>query len=222
VVSIDESPDESEVLTAGRDGAIRVWPQETVTEAFAESLVLGAHPGVEAAFSPDGTRLVGAGTDGRTRVWDTSTGQELLTIHLPPFASGFPTADYDPDPDQHHVVTGGSGGTPLQIWDIDSGQRIRLLRGASSTKLVRYSPDGTRIAAAVGYHILVWDAKSGEELARIEHSAEAGLAFSPDGSKIAFSATRNYDDLGICDAETGALLKTLKKGGGAGFRTVTF
>ena len=28
--------------------------------------------------------------------------------------------------------------------------------------------------------------------------------------------------LGICDAGTGALLKTLKKGGGAGFRTVTF
>ncbi len=161
-----------------------------------------------------------------TNVWDTSTGQELLTIHR---ARARPnrhaTADFSPDPDQLHVVTGGSGGEPLRIWDIDSGQPVQVLRSAPSgwTRLVRYSPDGTRVAASMGdTHILVWDSKTGEELIRIEHGAEAGLAFSPDGSKIAFSVTRNFDHLGICDAETGALLKTLKKGGGAGFRTVTF
>ena len=88
VVSIDESPDESEILTASRDGTIRVWPREMVTETFAESLVLSALPGsVETAFSPDGTRLVAAGNDGTTKVWDTSTGQELLTIHLAPSGS---------------------------------------------------------------------------------------------------------------------------------------
>ena len=174
MVSIDESPDESEILTASRDGTIRLWPREMVTETLAESLVLSALPGsVETAFSPDGTLLVAAGNDGTTKVWDTSTGQELLTIHLSP--SGSPTADFSPDTDKHHVVTGGSGGAPLQIWDIASGQRIRLLRGASHTRWVRYSPDGSRIAAATGDHILVWDAKTGEERIRIEHGAGGGI-----------------------------------------------
>ena len=227
VVSIDESPDENEILTASRDGTIRTWPSETVTEAFAESLVISASPSTDraTAFSPDGTRLVSAGRDGVTQVWDTSTGQELLTIRLAPKYSRAPTADFSPAQDKYHVATGGSGGEPLRIWDIDSGRAILELQGTSiDTPLVRFSPNGNQIAAAVNKdsHILVWDAKTGEELVRIEHGAEAGLAYSPDGSKIAFSVNRNYDHLGICDAETGALLKTLKKGGGAGFRTVTF
>ena len=84
MVSIDESPDGREVLTASRDGTIRIWPREAVTEAFVESLVLSGDSGTigEIDFSPDGTRLVSAGENGKMKVWDTATGQEQLTIHL--------------------------------------------------------------------------------------------------------------------------------------------
>jgi hypothetical protein len=53
-----------------------------------------------------------------------------------------------------------------------------------------FSPDGTLLAAVVEGTIRLWDVASGKELARFEghESSISGLAFFPDGTKLASSS----------------------------------
>jgi WD40 repeat protein len=52
--------------------------------------------------------------------------------------------------------------------------------------LLGFSPDGLRVAAAVGPYVRLWDAASCREIARMEHAAGIrAIAFSPDGSRLA-------------------------------------
>jgi WD40 repeat protein/DNA-binding SARP family transcriptional activator len=62
------SADGSRLVTASRDGTVRIW--DPYTDA-PEQLVLRGHTGqVDAiAFSPDGSRLASASADGTVRVW---------------------------------------------------------------------------------------------------------------------------------------------------------
>jgi WD40 repeat protein len=96
------SPDGERLLSAGADGAGRVWDLASGEEV----LTLEGHSGsVEAAaFGPDGTIATG-GSDGTLRLWDAATGEQQMVLRC---RDGM-VADivFDPTRDRVHAWCAG-------------------------------------------------------------------------------------------------------------------
>jgi WD40 repeat protein len=79
----------------------------------------------------------------------------------------------------------------VRVWDVASGEQQLLLEGFSNWVYgLAFSPDGARLAAAdQDGLLLIWDAASGAEQARVKaDSALNAVAFSPDGARLAVGA----------------------------------
>jgi WD40 repeat protein len=183
------SPDGSRVITAGDDGAARVWDAASGQLL----LTLTGHYGLiySVAFSPDGKRLATASLDKTAKVWDASSGIELLT--LSGHSSGVLSVTFSPD--GRRLATGSADRT-ARLWDAASGHELQAFSGHSKTVYaVAFSPDGRRLATgSADQTAKLWDVGSGRELATFPdedhtdsgHSDEViGVAFSPGGERLA-------------------------------------
>jgi WD40 repeat protein len=156
------------------------------------------------AYSPDGKQLAAFGDDNTVKIMDSHTGQTLLALP-------------DPDnqgrglafsPDGKRLVTSG-GDNMAHVWDLLTGKELLTLEGHSApVDRAIYSPDGTRIATMDRSHeARLWDAVSGQILftmqafdGEIQESQNVGIAFSPDGSRL---ATAGQMFVKIWDTSTG-------------------
>lgn len=103
-------------------------------------------------------------------------------------------------------VVGGAWDSGVRIWDVKSGQQLRVLRGASSDGSVNgFSPDGKTLVASYGIwtrargkevqsetQAIVWDWRAGKIKTawRVGKSAgKAGGEFSPDGQTLRGAAS---------------------------------
>jgi WD40 repeat protein len=75
LTSVCRSPDVKRLVSASRDGTIKVWDPVTGQEAMALQVTGGGVLCV--AWSWDGRKLASATTDGAIQVWDASRGSEL-------------------------------------------------------------------------------------------------------------------------------------------------
>ena len=215
MVSVDVSPDDQEILSASKDGSVRIWPREA---SGAYTLLSGHTKSImDVAFAPDGKKLVSVGFDSTARVWDATTGQELLKI------DGAKLSAVDFSPEGHRIAVGSAEEGTVRTWDIVTGQAEQAFE-LEWPNILKYNPGGTRIAAAEqkGVHIPVWDASSGKEKFRILKGTGKcdGLSFSPDGSILAFSE-RDTGTVRLHDANTGDPLKELRSPA-TGLQTVAF
>jgi WD40 repeat protein len=174
------SPQGDKLLTADAMGKITIWSLadgralQTINGAAGAAAVNDVH------FSPDGSTILAACTDGKARTWNAQTGQPELTIAEETVPGEMPGM-----------------GAPFRS-DLASGTPIQagMLR-------VEYSPDGSFIAGAnQGINVLVWDAKTGKQLLRLEgHTGRiASLAFSSDGTRLGSTSedgTARIWDLGL-------------------------
>ena len=144
------------------------------------------------AISPDGRALAVARLDGRVDLLDAETLRRT---------GGFAAFDgrsavaIEYAPDGRHLAVAGAGGG-VGVWDAGSGRRLgpllRAPRGPvannpHTVQAVAFGPDGLLAAAEVGGAVRVWDVGR-RELAGPPLSlppSVLGLAFSPDGSRLA-------------------------------------
>ena len=179
----------------------------------------GRHGINSVSFSPDDRYLVSAGSDGNVTVWDIATRRALRSFMAHTNGYVFSVA-FDPA-DSTRLVSAGSD-NQVRLWDWNASSvlhawPIQFSFQWGMANAIAFSPDGQRIAAAVGNGVVtLWSATTGEQLFSVSGESENSaftaftvfsLAFSQDGQRL---ATGSGDGL-VCvwDARTGQLIKKL-------------
>jgi WD40 repeat protein/serine/threonine protein kinase len=169
------SPRGDTLLTASRDGSLRLW--ETVASAH---VALRGHTArIDAAlFSPTGRHALTAARDGTARLWDRE-GKQIAAV---PYATASGVA-FSPSGDRFVV---GSADHVARIWDL-SGHEVAALRGHDATIVsIAYTADGSEIVtASKDRSVRRWSA-AGQSLAGLpgpRYAPKRALT-SPRGDRI--------------------------------------
>jgi WD40 repeat protein/DNA-binding SARP family transcriptional activator/energy-coupling factor transporter ATP-binding protein EcfA2 len=181
VTSVEPSLDGSQVATAGRDGAVRVWdlPRRRAVST------IRAHDGwaYGASLSPDGRRLASAGEDGVVAVWDLDSKQKRVLLRLRP-----PHLPYGVDfsPDGRRVIVPVSDGT-VRLVPVDGDGPVSVLRGHDGPVWsAQFSPDGTQaVSAGEKQSARIWDLATGTSKVLAHPESVFSAGFSPDGKRVA-------------------------------------
>ncbi len=184
------SPDGQVIITAGWDGAVRLWEEAT---GQVRHVLEGPHSRVTAlALAPDGVTVATAGPDkvgkfGSVVLWDLTTGRERARW------IGFrETNALAFSPDGGLLAVGGTGGkkvADVKMFDLAAGQECPAppwhLGGVLA---LAFSPDGRLLAAGGRDKTLRGaDLKTGAVGTLPAGHADVvdALAFSPDGVRLA-------------------------------------
>jgi WD domain, G-beta repeat len=160
------SPDGARVATASRDKTARVWDTKTGA-AITPPLQHGdwVH---SAIFSPDGARVVTASGDGTARIWDAKTGESVtrpLKHNDIVFSATF-------SPEGGLVVTACSNNS-ARVREAKTGAALTPpLQHQDDLRFAAFSPDGMRVVTSGFREAHLWDAKTGQDLAKVKVSKD--------------------------------------------------
>jgi len=189
------SPDGTQLVTESLpDGKAKLWDLDTGENTLT---ITNSDICCAAAFSPNGLQLVFGSNEGVAKIWDATTG-DLVNEYA---GTSYDTIQVAFNPDGTLIATASSDGS-VKIWDATSRKLLNSIIVSSTSRVedVVFSPDGKLLATAVsdtngGNHVTIWDSISGKRLLLVGYDPNSrfgvgGLAFSPDGKKIAIG----YDD----------------------------
>ena len=214
VSAVAWSPDGTKLVTESYGGSVQVWDSESGKELHT------LEASGRAVWSPDGTKLATGGYGGSVvRVWDSESGKELHTLEGRRFQAVHWSFDGTKLVTVSVLSDSGERLKAIRVWDVEVGEELYKFGGfsrgspRSERELACWSPDGTKLAGAIGDKtVKVWDASTGESL-RVLRGHEGyltGISWSPDGSKL---ASISWDKtVRVWDATNGDGLHTFEVG----------
>jgi WD40 repeat protein len=210
-------PDGRALLTAGRDRTARMWDRATGKELrrfdwgpvqpsdepgpiqdgskqqFEHQTLEDRALNGQAALSPDG-RFVAASRDGVVRWWETASGKWLHQIQTG--QKGLLQLTFSAD--ARSLLTLGTRGETIAIWDVARGKCVRRIEGKASGGYI-FTDDNAIVSPGWKYlayltrpegnHRLIHirDLATGKELAQIvadQHGSTQTLCFSADDKTL--------------------------------------
>ena len=183
IYGIEPDPDGRQVVTAGRDGAVRVWdvergPPAWSVEAHPKSWALGA------SLSSDGKHVASAGDDGVVAIWDIDGKRKHVVART---GKNYPI-DVKYSPDGGRLMFPLLDGT-VRVVPVSGGRAVAMLRGHEGLVWeADFSPDGTKaVTAGQDGTARIWDLATGTSTVREHPDAVISADFSPD-SRLAATA----------------------------------
>lgn len=164
------------------------------------------HPGDvrTATFAPDGRRFATVGSDDSVRVWDAGAGTRVGRAFMHPLVGKqyFYERRVHFTPDGRTLATASSD-LSVRVWDVETGRpRTPLLwpaPGVTDPDLlqgVAFIRDGSVVAAGLRLEGgRMWDARTGELLARLESVWTVDLL--PDGTVLASRGATYHEPYGL-------------------------
>jgi WD40 repeat protein len=200
VTSLAFSPNGSQLAASDQNGAIRLW-DVTVSPPVLIGGFSGHRQLIEhIAFSPDGDTLASASDDGTVALWSTR-GSLLGGLANTSIAMAF-----SPDGRTLALSTRASSGPVIALYAMPARTLIRELPVPEIAALA-FSPDGRTLAVAPRTPtfgpVELWNVATGKMTGTFatgfpDSSATTGnpseinsIAFSPDGTMLAVSATQS-------------------------------
>lgn len=213
ITGIKLSRNESRIVSASRDNAIRVWDVSSgacITTYSGHDLPVGF-----VSYSLDEKYIISAGFEGITKIWDTSI--EALTMPCESHDAAVVEVIFSPN--KRNIIT-TSGDRTIKLWDAATGQCVatgehhqsfgwvplvipqdiasapfdhsRQNKGLCAwPRSIKFSSDGSAFASATeGYEktVKLWDATTGSFRILIQdaESQIRSFVFSADDSRVFF------------------------------------
>lgn len=198
VGSVAISPDGQTLASGSWDGTIELWdlqngkPKRTLTGHSKDV--------ASVIFCPDGQTLVSSGYDNTIKRWHLDTGNLLRNL----YKSSSPTECFTVNGHSHRiecfalspegqVIASSSHDKTVRLWNIRTGEEVKIRYRATEVISVAFSPDGETLASgSMDGAIELWDLRTGK-IRNIPDSKlgwVVSLAFSPDGQTL-FSGSKN-------------------------------
>ncbi|MDC3984513.1 WD40 repeat domain-containing protein [Polyangium jinanense] len=207
IAAVVFSPDGKTLATAGNDGLLNLWD----TATWQKTRTLRGHgEGIDGvAFSPDGKRILTASYDKTARLWDASTGASVWT-----FPGGTLLTATAFSKDGRRVAIGAINDTVL-VLDATTGKiarEIYIPKGGIVSRLFFAGSDALWSWTTHG-GLRRWNLDTGEST--FEQTPRSKTSFmtaslAPDGNTIVTSSLGDRGAIGLLDAASGKLLRSLK------------
>ncbi len=206
--SVAFAPDGRTLAAGDIHGNVKLWDLSTgrctaTIPAHVEGLAEPLKPVVTLAYSPHGDILATASTLGILKIWDVSAARPMLA--LPGHAGSVLAARFAPD--GKTLVSRDERGS-VRLWDLSTGQCTAAIANAlpapatapavdwdnpdlaDAQQSLACSPVGKLLAWPDGHEIVLHDAVTGRQLARLTGHTDRVLClvFSPDGHRLASGA----------------------------------
>ncbi len=186
-------PDGKHIVCGYEEGTIRYWDISTRQQVKTLDRFMNSVSGL--VFTPDSKTIVG-GVDNSVHIWNAQTGKHKMLLTED---KGLRCIAMSPD---GMIIATGSEDTTIRLWDINTGQLTRTLKGHNHRihSVIFTSNGQILISGSEDNTIRLWNVTTGENTKTYTAHTDASgshsgsplslegvkiLALSPDGKTLA-------------------------------------